>query len=213
MRRVILFGAPGVGKGTQADYIEQKFGFIKISTGDLIRSEVAARSPIGCEVETLIKKGELVPDTIIIDLLKNRLMQDDLHHSGGYIMDGFPRTIPQAEELSRIPVDSEIAVFLDVHDENELIHRIMSRLTCTSCSAIFNLENNPPKKNGFCDECGSKLVQRTDDNEVTIHNRIQVYRDHTQPVIDYYRQKGFLHLVDASKPIDDVSAQVLQVIR
>jgi adenylate kinase len=214
MIRVILFGAPGAGKGTQADAIEDKYGYKKISTGDLIRAEVKAQTKIGLEVNSIMEKGELVPDSIIIELLKNRLKQDDI--TNGYIMDGFPRTRYQAEELSRMETDREIVIYLDVINEDVVVKRLLSRLTCSGCGAIFNSLNDPPKQAGKCDDCGGDLIQRADDNEETIRNRISVYKEQTRPVIDYYLEKdqqGSFHQIDASKSVNEIFAAIEGVLR
>lgn len=214
MLRVILFGAPGAGKGTQADLIEDKYDYKKISTGDLIRTEVRAQSKIGLEVKSIMEKGELVPDEIIIELLKSRLKQDDIVN--GYIMDGFPRTRHQAVELSRMEADREVVIYLDVVNEDVVVKRLLSRLTCSGCGAIFNTFNNPPKQAGTCDECGAALIQRADDNEETIRNRISVYKEQTRPVIDYYLDKGgrsVVHQIDASKPVDEIFTAIEGVLR
>jgi adenylate kinase len=212
MKRVILFGAPGAGKGTQADILEETYGYKKISTGDLIRAEVAAQTDIGREVKAVMEKGELVPDITIIRILKKRLNQDDIAQANGYIMDGFPRTRPQAEELSRMEADREVAIYLNIVHEDVVVGRLLSRLTCSDCGAIFNTENNPPQKTGQCDFCAGPLRQRADDNEETIRKRIGVYRQQTQPVIDYYREKGRLHEIDASGSVEDVGEKLGQVM-
>ncbi len=160
-----------------------------------------------------MEKGELVSDEIIIKLLKNRLKQDDI--ISGYIMDGFPRNRHQAEELSRMEADREVVIYLQVN-ENIVIQRLLSRLTCSGCRAIFNVLNDPPKQAGKCDHCGGALIQRADDNEKTIRNRISVYKEQTQPVIDYYLetgQEGSFHQIDASMPVDEIFAQIEGVLR
>jgi adenylate kinase len=213
MVRVILLGAPGAGKGTQADAIEDKYGYKQISTGDLIRAEVSAQTKIGLTVKSIMEKGELVSDDIVIELLKNRLKQDDI--VGGYIMDGFPRNQHQAEELSRIKAVREVVIYLEVNEE-VVIQRLLSRLTCSGCGAIYNILSDTPKQAGKCDECGGALIQRADDNEETIRNRIRVYKEQTQPVIDYYLekgQKGSFHQIDASKPVDEIFAEIEGVLR
>jgi len=212
MVRIILFGAPGSGKGTQADSIENKYGYKKISTGDLVRAEVNAKTKLGLEIKAIIEKGELVPDETIIKILKKRLKQDDIKN--GYIMDGFPRTRQQAEELSRMETESEVAIYLKIIDEDVVVKRLLSRLTCTNptCGAIFNIENNPPKKAGQCDFCGSPIKQRADDNEETVRKRIEVYREQTKPVIDFYKHKGRLYEIEASRSIDDVFESIIGVL-
>lgn len=213
MVRVILLGAPGAGKGTQADAIEDKYGYKQISTGDLIRAEVSAKTKIGLEVKAIMEKGELVSDDIVIELLKNRLKQEDI--IDGYIMDGFPRNRYQAEALSRMEVDREVVISLQV-DEDVVTRRLLSRLTCSVCGAIFNLLTDTPKQAGKCDECGGTLIQRADDNEETIRNRIRVYKDKTQPVIDYYLEKsqgGSFYQIDASKSMQEIFAEIEGVLR
>lgn len=212
MVRLILFGAPGSGKGTQADSIENKYGYKKISTGDLVRAEVSAKTELGLEIKSITERGELVPDEKIIKILKKRLKQEDIKN--GYIMDGFPRTRHQAEELSRMEVDVEVAIYLKIVDEDVIVKRLLSRLTCTNpaCGAIFNLENNPSQKAGWCDFCGSPIKQRADDNEETVRKRIEVYREQTKPVIDYYKHKGGLYEIDASKNIKKVFESIVGVL-
>lgn len=210
MKRIILFGAPGCGKGTQADALEQQYGYKNISTGDLVRAEVAAQTPIGLEIKTLTEMGRLAPDETILKLLKNCLAQGNIVN--GYILDGFPRTLEQAEELSRMTVDTETAIYLKIVDENVVVGRLTSRLTCSKCGAIFNSVSNPPQKTGQCDLCAGPVRQRADDNEETVRRRINVYREQTQPVIDYYKRLGKLHEVDASGTIEEVSAAIAGVL-
>lgn len=210
MKRIILFGAPGAGKGTQGDEIQDKYGYLKISTGDLIRAEVKAETETGKKVKDIIAKGELVADDIIVGLLKNRLQQDDIAAAGGYIMDGFPRTRNQAEELSRMPADSEKAIYLLV-DEDIVVVRLLYRLTC-ACGETFNSRTEPPKKEGICDECGRPLKKRTDDNEETIRNRIKVYKEQTEPAIDFYRAGGNLIEIPAEGSIENIFNKIEGVI-
>lgn len=210
MIRIVLFGAPGSGKGTQGDLLEDKYGYKKISTGDLIRAEVKAGSNIGNKVKTIMEKGELVSDEIIIEMVKNRVKQDDI--TVGYTMDGFPRTLDQAIALSKIPVEQEVAVFLDVN-ENAVVERLVSRLTCKSCGAIFNIKNKPPKQEGTCDECGGQLERRKDDNEETIRNRIAVYREQTEPAVKYYRENSTLYEVDADGTVNEIFSRLEEIVK
>ena len=210
MKRIILFGAPGCGKGTQADILEKKYGYKKISTGDLIRAEVAAETDIGRRVKSIMEKGQLVPDETIIDILEKRLKQGDIKN--GYIMDGFPRTKHQAETLSRMEAAGETAIYLRIVHEDVVVKRLLSRLTCSQCGAIFNMENNPPKTPGVCDLCGGAIKQRADDNEQTVRSRINVYREQTEPVIDYYKNKGILHEVEASGSVEKVFEAIEEVL-
>ena len=210
MKRIILFGAPGAGKGTQADMLEKKYGYKKISTGDLIRAEVAAQTEVGLMVKAILEKGDLVSDAIVFEILKNRLAQSDI--GDGYILDGFPRTKAQARELSRIKVDSEIAIHLKIRRKALITRRLLSRRTCGSCGAIFNLMLNPPKKMGRCDYCGNPVIKRADDNKKTIGNRLRVYSKQTRPVISYYRKKTLLRVVDASAPVSSVFEKVVGIL-
>ena len=210
MDRVILFGAPGAGKGTQADFIEQSFGYRKISTGDLIRAEVKAGSEIGNKAKAIMDKGELVSDEIIIEMVRKRVNQEDINN--GYTMDGFPRTLNQASELSKIQIDREIAIYLKV-DENEVVQRLTSRLTCKDCGAIYNVKDKPPQKENTCDICEGELEKRMDDNEETIRNRIEVYTETTMPVIDFYKEKNILHEVNASNSMKNVFSEIKRILK
>ncbi len=210
MKRIILLGAPGCGKGTQADILENKYGYKKISTGDLIRAEVVAETDIGRQVKDIMEKGQLVPDQSIINILEKRLKQGDIKN--GYIMDGFPRTRQQAETLSRMEADSEVAIYLRIVNEDVVVKRLLSRLTCSQCGAIFNIQNNPPKVPGVCDLCGGTIKQRADDNEKTVRSRIDVYRKQTEPVVDYYKNKGILHEVQASGSVEKVFEAIEEVL-
>lgn len=209
MLRIVLFGAPGSGKGTQGDLLEKKFGYKKISTGDLIRAEVKAESDIGKKVKAIMEKGELVSDETIIEMVKTRVKHNDI--TAGYTMDGFPRTLEQARALSKIPVDREIAVFLYV-DEDAVVERLVSRLTCKNCGAIFNTKNKPPKKEGACDECGGQLERRKDDNEETIRNRIAVYRTQTEPAVKYYRENSTLYEVNATGTVEEIFSKLEEIV-
>ena len=209
MVRLILLGAPGAGKGTQADAIEVAYGYIQISTGDLIRAEVSAATDIGLRVKAIMEKGELVSDDIVLSLLEKRLKKGDI--IDGYILDGYPRTRSQAEALSRMPVDREIVIYLEV-DEEVVVKRLLSRLTCSACGEVFNTLSDRPRLEGKCDRCGGRLMQRSDDNENTIRNRIAVYKEKTHPVIDYYREQGSLLEIDAALPIEAVFAAVKGVL-
>ncbi|MCK4764004.1 MAG: adenylate kinase [Candidatus Aminicenantes bacterium] len=210
MIRLVLFGAPGCGKGTQGDLLEEKYGYKKISTGDLIRAEVKAGSETGRKVKAIMEKGELVSDEIIIEMVKNRVKQDDI--TLGYTMDGFPRTLEQAKALSNIPVERETAIFLKV-DEEAVVERLVSRLTCKNCSAIFNTKNKAPQKEGLCDECGGKLERRKDDNEETIRSRIAVYKEQTEPAVKYYRENSTLYEVDAAGTPAEIFAKLEEIVK
>ena len=205
MMRIILFGAPGSGKGTMAEFLQRDFGFEKISTGDIIREEVKSKSPIGRKAEAIMARGDLVPDDVIIEMVGNRLAAAT--NRAGYILDGFPRTVLQAEALARWPADRELAVFLVV-DDDEVIERLSARLTCSSCGAIFNSRTKPPRVRGVCDACSGKLEVRVDDNPETIRQRIRVYLAETGPVIDYFRKRRTLTDIDAAGKADRVYEEI-----
>jgi len=208
--RIILFGAPGAGKGTISGILEKKYNYKKISTGDLIRDEIRSNSIIGKKVRSVVDKGELVSDDIIIEIVKNRVTSKYINE--GYIMDGFPRTIIQAKELSKMVTDSEVAIYLKVEDEKVIINRLLSRVICNNCGAIFNTKNKPPKKEGICDICGGILEKRTDDNEGAIRERLRVYREVTEPIINYYEDKGVLNRVDASISVREVLKKIGEIL-
>ncbi len=210
MKRIILFGAPGSGKGTQAEKIEEEFGYIKISTGDLIREEVNIGSDIGEKIKNIIAKGDLISDEIIIEMVKKRINGNNI--ISGYVMDGFPRTLKQAEELSKIEADEEIPIFFRVNDDL-VVERILSRLFCKSCGMIYNLKSNPPEKDNICNKCGEILQQRNDDTEEIIKNRINVYRSETLPVIGFYKKKGNLREIDAFSGIENIYSVVREMIK
>jgi len=209
MVRILLFGAPGSGKGTQAELLGERYGYVKIATGDLIRNEVKNRSEIGIAVIKIIEDGRLIPDDIIIEMVRKNV--DKIVNSPGYIMDGFPRTIDQAKYLSEIQVDKETAIFLKI-DESDLIERITERLYCDNCGAIFNRISNPPKSDMTCDICGNKLIKRSDDSKETIKKRINVFKEETEPVISFYRDRGVLKEIEASGSIDGIFREIVGVL-
>jgi adenylate kinase len=195
MKRLILFGAPGSGKGTMGDLIQRDFGFTKISTGDILRAEIERGSADGLKARRFMETGGLVPDELVIELVRRRLGRDDL--DGGYVMDGYPRTLDQAKALSDIASESEKAIFIEV-TEVEAVERLLSRLTCSDCGAIYNLKTKPPKKADVCDLCGGRVGRRTDDNEEAVRQRFRVYAERTMPVIEYYGRKNVLERVDGA---------------
>jgi adenylate kinase len=200
MMRLILLGAPGAGKGTIANLLENKFSIPQISTGDILRSAVQQGKEIGKQAEEYMNRGDLVPDTIIMGIMEDRLQQPDCQ--GGFILDGFPRTIPQAEELnklmSRLDITLDMVVNLDV-PRDEVLRRLTSRRTCSNpdCQAIYNVISMPPKKEGICDICASPLIQRDDETEEAIDNRLETYQEKTAPLIEFYRKQGNLFTVKA----------------
>lgn len=194
--RIILLGPPGAGKGTQAKLLKDNFALAHISTGDLLRKAVCDNTPIGKTVKQYMDKGDLVPDGLVVELLKERLSCGDTN--GGFILDGFPRNVNQAQILDKAfgekKIDIDYAVYLKA-DEPVIIQRLSGRRVCSQCQANFHVSNMPPKKEGICDNCGAKLCQRTDDQEAAIKNRLKVYLKETASLIDYYaRQKKLLEM-------------------
>ncbi len=209
MNRIILFGPPGAGKGTIASILKAKLGIPHISTGDIFRENVAHNTDLGKKAKEFMDLGKLVPDNITIGMVKDRLGRDDC--SKGFLLDGFPRTIPQAEAIDAAGIEVDHVVFFKVSDEI-LIKRMTTRRTCSNCGTIFNLITMPPKKEGICDKCGGELKQRADETPEVIKKRLVTYSEQTAPLIGYYKEKGLLREVDASKSPDEIAASVLSVI-
>jgi adenylate kinase len=195
--RIILLGPPGAGKGTQAKDLVEKYGIPQISTGDILRKNLADKTPLGLEAKKYMDKGELVPDAVVVGIVRDRLKESDC--AKGYILDGFPRTVPQAEELDKAlaamstPLDKVLSI--DVPDE-ELVKRLSGRRMCRGCNAGYHVMFKAPKVEGKCDACGGELYQRDDDKEEAIKNRLVVYQASTAPLIKYYRDKGLLRDID-----------------
>jgi adenylate kinase len=202
--KIALFGPPGAGKGTQAKYIVEKFNIPQISTGDLLRAQVRGDTELGKTAKEYMDKGALVPDEVVIGMLEERINEDDCEK--GFILDGFPRALSQAEALKGI-VSLEGVVNIVV-DESALVRRITGRRMC-KCGATFHIDFNPPKEEGVCDECGAQLYQRDDDKEETVQKRLDVYRSQTQPLIDFYRKEGILEDFDGNRDITDISKDIL----
>ena len=211
--KIIMLGAPGAGKGTQAKMIADKYGVPHISTGDIFRANIKNGTELGKEAKGYMDKGLLVPDELSVRLLLDRVAQEDC--SGGYVLDGFPRTIPQAEvldsELAKLGESVDAAVDVDVPDEN-IINRMSGRRACLSCGATYHIVNIPSKKEGICDVCGSSLVCREDDQPETVKNRLQVYHEQTQPLIAYYEAKGVLRTVDGTLPMAEVFEAIVKIL-
>ena len=211
--RIVLLGAPGSGKGTQSQLMVERYGIPQISTGDLLRAEVAKGTPLGLQAKAAMDAGQLVPDELVLAMIRNRLAQPDAHK--GFILDGFPRNIPQAEALDRMlgemgqPLD--LALLIDV-DFEVLMQRLTGRRTCESCGRVYNVYTNPPKFDERCDECGGVLRQRADDNEETISNRLRVYEAQTAPLIDYYRNQGKLRTVQGVGEIEDIFRAITAIL-
>ncbi len=203
--RLVLLGAPGAGKGTQAKKLIEKYSIPQISTGDILRKAVADGTPLGNEAKAVMDRGELVPDSIVLGLVRERLKQDDCRN--GYILDGFPRNTAQAEALdkmlSTMAAALTVAVSIDA-DKNDLMKRMTGRRTCKNCQQVYNIYFSPPKKEGMCDKCGGALFQRDDDKEKTIRKRLNVYEAQTAPLIDYYRRKGILKSIQGTGSIEEI---------
>lgn len=211
--KIIMLGAPGAGKGTQAKMIADKYGVPHISTGDIFRANIKNGTELGMEAKKYIDQGLLVPDELTVRILLDRVAQDDCKN--GYVLDGFPRTIPQAEvldsELTKLGDHIDYAINVDVPDEN-IVKRMSGRRACLTCGATYHIEHVPPKKEGICDVCGSELVLRDDDKPETVKNRLNVYHEQTQPLIDFYTEKGVLKTVDGTVPMEEVFAAITAIL-
>ncbi|GMV36263.1 MAG: adenylate kinase [Fimbriimonadales bacterium] len=211
--RLVLLGPPGVGKGTQAKLLQERLGVPQISTGDLLREAVAQATPIGLKAKSYMDAGELVPDDVIIGIVEERLAKPDARE--GFLLDGFPRTVPQAEALAAlldkhsIPLDAVLAL---EGDEDTLVRRLSGRRVCGSCAATYHVDNAPPKVEGVCDKCSGSLIVRDDDKPEAIRNRLQVYARSTAPLLDFYRERGQLLTVDASGTATEVFEAVWAVL-
>ena len=208
---VVFLGPPGAGKGTQAKLLSQRLGFLHLSTGDILREAVKKQTPLGIKAKEYMDRGELVPDNLIIALIEEYLPKE-----GGVILDGFPRTIAQAEALENMlsakgKKVSKVLLF-DSPDE-VIIDRLSGRRVCSNCGAVYHIKYNPPKKEGVCDLCGGSLVQREDDKEEVIKNRLEVYKRQTQPLIDFYKKKGIIYRLDATKSVEELFAEVEGIIK
>lgn len=205
--KLILLGAPGAGKGTVAKLLTKMDGSVQISTGDILRAAVAAGTELGKKAEAAMKAGDLVSDDLIMGIMKERLKQDDCKK--GYLLDGFPRTIPQAEALKKLLADMgeklDAVVSIDVPRE-VILDRLTTRRTCESCGEIYNVKSNPPKQEGKCDKCGGKVVQRADETEEAISNRLDVYNEKTAPLAGFYEKEGQLLSVNATSSDAVISA-------
>lgn len=207
--KIILLGAPGAGKGTQAQKLVEKYSIPQISTGDLLRAAVAEGTELGKEAQGYMTSGKLVPDSVVIGLIRERLQKDDCEN--GFILDGFPRTIAQAEKLKDI-TDIDAVASIDV-DTNILVARLTGRRTCKACNAVFHVLNKPPKTEGVCDVCGGELYQRADDNEETVSNRINTYTQNTEPLIGFYNELGLLKRIKGEGDIDQIFQELCQALQ
>ena len=211
--KIIMLGAPGAGKGTQAKMIADKYGVPHISTGDIFRANIKNGTELGMEAKKYMDQGLLVPDELTVRILLDRVAQEDCKN--GYVLDGFPRTIPQAEvldsELTKLGDHIDYAINVDVPDQN-IVKRMSGRRACLTCGATYHIEHVPPKKEGICDVCGSELVLRDDDKPETVKNRLNVYHEQTQPLIDFYTEKGVLKTVDGTVPMEEVFAAITAIL-
>jgi len=211
--RVVLLGPPGAGKGTQAKLLEEKFAAPQISTGDILRKAVAEQGVLGKQASEYIHRGELVPDQLIIDLVAERLKEKDCEK--GFVLDGFPRTIAQAQSLEEILKKMGLALncVLSVQVPHELIvERLSGRRTCKGCGALYHVVFDPPKSAGTCNRCGGELFQRDDDRAETISNRLRVYDNQTAPLVSYYRERGLLKSIDGVGKVEDIGKRMIQAL-
>ncbi|MEA4919695.1 MAG: adenylate kinase [Clostridiaceae bacterium] len=206
--RLILLGAPGAGKGTQAQFIQQKLGIPVVSTGNLLRSAMAHGTERGKRVASFMDSGRLVPDELVLEIVKERIAEPDCQN--GLIFDGFPRTLAQAEALDEI-MKVDMALFLHVEDE-AIVRRMSGRRTCPQCQTTYHIISNPPKVDGICDKCGSHLGIRNDDRPEVVRQRIAVYHKQTEPIVKYYQDKGILKVVESQEALEDTSALVAEAI-
>jgi adenylate kinase len=211
MMRLIFLGAPGTGKGTQASNLAEKYSIPQISTGDILRKAVQDGSELGKKAKAIMESGGLVSDEIIIQLIKERLSQSDCRK--GYILDGYPRTIAQAESLDRLLGSQAISavIYFDV-SERSIIERLTSRRVCVECGNVYNMHGNPPPADGFCEKCHGKIIQRDDDKESTVHNRLQVYNEKTAPLTRFYEKQKKLFSIDGSQSVENVRQAIEKVI-
>ena len=211
--KIIMLGAPGAGKGTQAKMIASKYGIPHISTGDIFRANIKNGTELGAKAKEYMDKGELVPDELVVDLIMDRFKEADAQK--GYVLDGFPRTIPQAEALDKAlsanGEDIDYAINVEVPDEN-IVNRMSGRRACVGCGATYHIKYNAPKVEGICDTCGKELILRDDDKPETVLNRLEVYHNQTQPLIDYYEKKGKMKEVDGTVDMNDVFKAITDIL-
>ena len=211
--KIIMLGAPGAGKGTQAKKIAEHYGIPHISTGDIFRANIKNGTELGKKAKEYMDQGPLVPDELTCDLVMDRIQQDDCVN--GFVLDGFPRTIPQAKALDaaleKLGQHMDVAIDVDVPDEN-IVNRMSGRRACLDCGATYHVVSLPPKTEGKCDHCGSDLVLRDDDKPETVQKRLSVYHEQTQPLIDYYKNQGILKSVDGTQPMEAVFTAITDIL-
>jgi adenylate kinase len=212
--RVILLGPPGAGKGTQAVRVSETFGIPHISTGDIFRENVRGDTELGREAKRYMDAGELVPDEVVVSMVGDRLAQADA--AEGFCLDGFPRTVPQAQALEDLLVERDAPLEVVVRfavSEDEVVQRLTGRRTCSGCGKVFHVEHAPPETEGVCDACGGELIQREDDTEDVVLNRLEVYRKQTEPLEHFYWERGLLRDIEAVGDVEDVTARTLDLLR
>jgi adenylate kinase len=212
--RVVLVGPPGAGKGTQAQFLASHLSIPKISTGDIFRDNVSQGTALGRRAQSYMERGDLVPDQVTIAMVTDRLADDDT--SSGFLLDGFPRNVPQAETLKKMLAswDTRLDVVLElVVDDDEVVRRLSGRRTCRRCGRVWHLTFDPPLRKGICDDCGGELFQRDDDREATIRHRLEVYQQQTSPLVSFYADEGILLGLDATGPVDEITDRALNALR
>ena len=212
--RIVLVGPPGAGKGTQAQFIASHLAIPRISTGDIFRYNVTSGTPLGRQAREFMERGDLVPDEITVAMVRSRLAEDDAQE--GFLLDGFPRNVPQAEILKKMlaELDVRINVVLElVVDEDEVVRRLSGRRTCRQCERVWHILYDPPRRAGICDDCGGELFQRDDDSEETIRHRLEVYAEQTAPLVSFYADEGTLIGIDATGPVEEITSRALAALR
>jgi adenylate kinase len=212
--RIVLVGPPGAGKGTQAQFIATHLAIPKISTGDIFRYNVSQGTPLGRQAKEYMDRGDLVPDEVTIAMVRDRLSEDDAQ--AGFLLDGFPRNVPQAETLKKqlMDWDRRLTVVLElVVDEDEVVRRLSGRRTCRRCERVWHIMFDPPTRDGICDACGGELFQRDDDREETVRHRLEVYKKQTAPLVAYYADEGILIGIDATGPVEEITERALAALR
>jgi adenylate kinase len=212
--RIVLVGPPGAGKGTQAQFIASHLAIPKISTGDIFRSNVSQGTPLGRQAKEYMNRGDLVPDEVTIAMVRDRLGEEDAQD--GFLLDGFPRNVPQAETLKKqlMDWDQRLTVVLElVVDEDEVVRRLSGRRTCRRCERVWHIMFDPPTRDGICDACGGELFQRDDDREETVRHRLEVYKKQTAPLVSYYADEGILIGIDATGPVEEITERALAALR
>ena len=211
--RLLIMGPPGAGKGTQASLIKENFNLAHISTGEMFREAMNEKTPLGIEAKSYMDKGELVPDSITVGLVKERISKEDCNN--GFLLDGFPRTISQAKFLDEILKELDIAIDAVINivvDKSAMVNRIVGRRICPKCGAGYHIDTIKPKKDGICDVCGTALIQRKDDNEETVLNRLSIYEEKTKPLLDYYQEQDLVIDIDGMGDIQDIFKNVANVL-